>query len=96
MGAPAMEGMPSIREEEGLSFRPAGECLLVGGAGHRTGKNTEGGNYGRLIRQTSALYPQASVADHVVGAGLHHGGRRALHRGEYAPSTPVFCGDRVQ
>ena len=30
MGAPAMEGMYLDQEEEGLSFRPAGECLLVG------------------------------------------------------------------
>lgn len=84
---PAIEGMYLDEAEEGLSFRQAGDYLLVGGAGHRTGKNTEGGNYGRLIREAAALYPQAtvrtmwSVQDCITADGVPF-------IGEYAPSAP--------
>lgn len=60
-GAPVLEGMYIDQEESGLSFRQAEGLLLLGGAGHRTGKNTEGGHYGQLIRHAGILYPQSVV-----------------------------------
>ncbi len=93
-GAPPVEGMYLDAEESGFSFRQAGGLLLLGGAGHRTGKNTEGGHYGRLIRQAGFLYPQASVRtmwsaqDCITADGVPF-------IGEYAASMPrvfVACG----
>ena len=44
-------------EEQGLSLRSCGDVLLLGGEGHRTGKNKQGGNYEELARQGRLLYP---------------------------------------
>lgn len=41
----------------GLSFRNAGPFLLVGGGGHRTGRNQEGGQYRMLERRAKELWP---------------------------------------
>lgn len=86
-GTPPLEGMYLDEKESGLSFREADGLLLLGGAGHRTGKNTEGGNYGRLIRNAGILYPQASVRamwsaqDCITADGVPF-------IGEYASSMP--------
>jgi len=43
--------------ENGLSFRNAGELLIVGGGGHKTGK--QGGNWGVLRDFAAHTYPSA-------------------------------------
>ncbi len=55
-------GMYRDMEEQGLSLRSYGDTLLLGGEGHRTGKNKKGGNYEELARQGRLLYPGAKEA----------------------------------
>lgn len=44
-------------DRDGLSFRQAGDYLLLGDSSHRTGKNTKGGAYDRLIRAANKYFP---------------------------------------
>lgn len=55
--APNVNGMYIDEEEHGLSFRNYGDLLLLGGGGHRTGK--DGGNYEELRKFARKYYPQA-------------------------------------
>lgn len=50
-------GMYVDEKKTGLSFRNYGKCLLLGGGGHRTGKN--GGNWDELRRFQKLHYPNA-------------------------------------
>ena len=59
-GAGAVEGMYADENDKGLSFRSAGDCLLLGGAGHRTGK--PGGSYPELTDFKNIHYPEAKIA----------------------------------
>ena len=58
-GAPEIEGMYLDEHEGGLSFRMHGDTLLLGGAGHRTGK--QGGAWGELERFAAYAYPDAKI-----------------------------------
>lgn len=64
----ALTGTPPVRnlyygiDAQGLSFRQSGEYLLLGDAGHRTGENTQGGQYELLKEQAQRLYPQGKLA----------------------------------
>lgn len=49
-GAAQTENMYLGIDKEGLSVRPYKDMLLIGGGGHRTGENTRGGQYQRLMR----------------------------------------------
>ncbi len=57
----ALEGAAALRDvylgvdEDGLSFRSWGKYLLLGGGGHRTGDNRQGGKYD-LLRQAARRY----------------------------------------
>ena len=53
--APDVGGMYVDGAEDGLSFRNAGELLLLGGGGHRTGK--QGGGWEELKRCAARYYP---------------------------------------
>jgi len=55
--APQTEGMYLDCEENGLSVRSAGRWLLLGGGGHRTGKEGLGWKLPELMAET--YYPQA-------------------------------------
>ena len=55
--APDVSGMYLDEAEGGLSFRNAGDTLIVGGGGHKTGK--QGGNWGALRDFARRTYPQA-------------------------------------
>lgn len=55
--APNVDGMYIDEAEHGLSFRNYGDLLLLGGGGHRTGK--DGGNYEDLRKFARKYYPQA-------------------------------------
>ncbi len=61
-GAPAVEGMYYSVDAGGLSLRQAGDYLLVGGGGHRTGENKSGGQYDALSRSSALLFPGAREA----------------------------------
>jgi len=55
--APKLPGMYVDEDKKGTSFRNAGEYLLLGGGGHRTGK--EGGGYTQVCRDARMFYPGA-------------------------------------
>ena len=52
-------GMYIGEEKNSLSFRDAEGLLLFGGAGTRTGKNREGGNFEQLMQSAKVFYPPA-------------------------------------
>lgn len=58
--APAFEGMYVDEEPTGLSFRRYGELLLLGGGGHRTGK--QGGGWRELEDFAHRYWPRAKEA----------------------------------
>ena len=55
--AEALNGMYLDGQENGLSFRNHGDLLLLGGGGHRTGK--QGGGWNTLESFARRYYPQA-------------------------------------
>lgn len=59
--AAPVRGMWIGEENNSLSFRDAEGCLLLGGAGTRTGKNKEGGNFERLLQSAEVFYPGCKV-----------------------------------
>ena len=56
--AQTIHGMYLGIDPDGLSFRPAGEMLLLGGGKHRTGENAMGGQYEYLLNQAEKYWPQ--------------------------------------
>ena len=60
----ALEGMYRDMNPTGMSFRRYGNYLLIGGSGHRTGKNNECGNYDVLRKQAERYYPKAEEVAH--------------------------------
>ncbi len=58
-GAEKVCGMYVDEKDTGLSFRNYGDVLLLGGAGHRTGKT--GGAYGELEAFSKIHYPKAKI-----------------------------------
>lgn len=59
---PNMEGMYVDEDERGLSFRQYGDLLLLGGGGHRTGK--QGGGWKELRTFAQRHWPKAKEAFH--------------------------------
>lgn len=59
--APLIHGMYIDQNENGLSFRNAGDFLLIGGSGHRTGKVNPSGCYQRLRQAAQKFYPRANI-----------------------------------
>jgi len=80
-----VDGMYIGAEKNSLSFRNYGDLLLLGGGGHRTGK--QGGNWAELKNFAQAHYPGAKAAslwatqDCMTLDGLPY-------IGQYAASTP--------
>ncbi len=60
--AEMLPGMYLDAVEGGLSFRMAGDILLLGGGGHRTGK--KGGGFSSLQAAADRLYPGAQMRYH--------------------------------
>lgn len=58
-GAEKPEGMFVDERADGMSFRAAGNMLLIGGGDHRTGK--KGGNYSELEKFSQKYYPTAKI-----------------------------------
>lgn len=57
--APAIEGMYVDEKETGMSFRQYGDVLLLGGGGHRTGK--QGGGWRELEEFARRHWPKAQA-----------------------------------
>lgn len=60
-GAKFYDGMYVDEKDTGLSFRNYGNLLLLGGGGHRTGKN--GGNWHELEEFAAKYYPSAKITN---------------------------------
>ena len=60
-GAPKLKGVYLGVDPDGLSFRTAGDQLLLGGGNHRTGENSAGGKYKSLRVSAARLWPDARV-----------------------------------
>lgn len=59
---PSLEGMYLDAQKNGLSFRSYRECLILGGGGHRTGKNGDGWE---MLEDFSRFhYPEAKITHH--------------------------------
>lgn len=52
-----LQGMYIGDGQDSLSLRQYGNCLLLGGQGHRTGENKEGGRYAALEKAAERFYP---------------------------------------
>lgn len=61
-GTPKLNGMYVDEAKDGLSFRTAEGCLLLGGGSHRTGKH--GGSYTELRQTAARTYPHAEEVTH--------------------------------
>ncbi len=55
--AQGLDGMYYGIDQGALSFRQAGELVLLGGGEHRTGQNAAGGRYARLRRAARTWWP---------------------------------------
>lgn len=60
--APSLNGMYIDESDKGLSFRNYGDLLLIGGGGHRTGK--QGGAWAELSSFAEKYYPHANEKYH--------------------------------
>ncbi len=84
-GASSVNGMYVDEADTGLSFRTYGDCLLLGGGGHRTGKS--GGCWQELEAFAKRYYPNATIVgkwatqDCMTLDG-------APYIGQYSPSLP--------
>jgi glycine/D-amino acid oxidase-like deaminating enzyme/nitrite reductase/ring-hydroxylating ferredoxin subunit len=82
-----IRGMYLGVDKGGLSFRPHGEMLLIGGGSHRTGENSAGGKYRQLQEAAGQYWPQSreaarwSAQDCMTLDGIPYIGR-------FASSTP--------
>ena len=47
-------------DSDGLSFRPEGNLLFVGGGNHRTGENSTGGMYEKLLESAKTYWPNCN------------------------------------
>lgn len=56
--AQMLHGMYLGIDPNGLSFRPAGDMLLLGGGNHRTGENLMGEQYEYLLHQAEVCWPE--------------------------------------
>lgn len=86
-GCNRIKGMYIGIDQDGLSFRQAGEYLLLGGSSHRTGQNKRGGAYEILAQAAKELFPESkeemrwSAQDCMPHDGIPFIGR-------YSSSTP--------
>lgn len=59
--AALLNGMYLGVDQDGRSFRNSGKYLLLGGCGHRTGKNRAGKKYEHLEDEAARLWPECRV-----------------------------------
>jgi len=77
----------------GWSFRQAGEYLLFGGEGHRTGENSTGGQYKKLAGQAAAWWPHCreaarwSAQDCITLDGIPYIGQFSRYRPNWYVAT---------
>ena len=92
-GAGRLDGMYYGIDPGGLSFRMAGDTLLLGGGEHRTGDNAAGGRYGRLRRAARRYWPDSrelaawSAQDCIPHDGVPFIGQYAVSRPDWYVAT---------
>lgn len=90
---PKLDGMYYGIDKNGLSLRSYGEYLLLGGLGHRTGENRQGGQYQRLLKAARAYYPECvpvkrwSAQDCVTVDQIPYIGRYSASRPDWFVAT---------
>ncbi len=85
--AQRLDGMYYGVDPDGLSFRQAGEHLLLGGGGHRTGENAAGGRYARLRRAARTYWPDSrEIAAWSAQDCMPHDGAPFI--GQFSPKRP--------
>ncbi len=62
--AAQLDGMYIDADENGYSLRNYGEYVLLGGAGHRTGKHPEEGSYENLRKAAKSFFPNSEETAH--------------------------------
>lgn len=84
-GAGEVADLYVAAEDDGFSFRMAGDLLLLGGGGHRTGRS--GGGWRELELAARRWYPEAKVVGHwaTQDCVTLDGG---AYVGQYSPRTP--------
>lgn len=83
--APELKGMYLDEKENGLSFRNYRDMLLLGGGGHRTGK--QGGGWQGLSQDARRFYPQSwEAARWATQDCMSLDG--VPYIGQYSPRTP--------
>ncbi|MCI8590306.1 MAG: FAD-dependent oxidoreductase [Clostridiales bacterium] len=60
--APALDGVFFSADQNGFSFRNYKDFLLLGGGGHRTGENEDGGRYALLEAKAETWFPGCQLA----------------------------------
>lgn len=60
-GVPQLDGMYIGADEKGYSFRSYENFILLGGSGHRTGQNQNGGSYENLKNAAASFYPASTL-----------------------------------
>ncbi len=86
-GAARVDGMWADAQKTGISLRSYGDLLLLGGGGHRTGK--QGGCWRELWEFAAKHYPQArEVAHWATQDCITLDGMPYI--GQYSPHTPNF------
>lgn len=86
-GCDRLNGMYYGVDQDGLSFRQAGEFLLLGGGSHRTGQKGCGGAYDKLRQAAKRFYPAAKeVARWSAQDCMPHDGIPFI--GKYSVFTP--------
>ena len=91
---PSLEGMYLDAQKNGLSFRSYRDCLILGGGGHRTGKN--GGRLGNAEGFFQIPLPRGQNHPPLGHSGLHEPGRHSLYRPIQRQNTQPLCGHRFQ
>lgn len=88
-----MRGIYLGVDPDGLSFRSAGGCLIIGGGAHRTGENRQGGKFEMLEARARRLWQDCKVAarwsaqDCVPLDGLPYIGRFAANTPDWFVAT---------
>ena len=88
-----LEGMYYGIDPDALSFRMAGDVLLLGGGEHRTGDNAAGGRYDRLRRAARRYWPGSretaawSAQDCIPQDGVPFIGQFAASRPDWYVAT---------
>ncbi len=85
--APLVNGIYVDEAEKGMSFRSYGDMLLLGGGGHRTGK--QGGGWQELEDFAAVYYPNASEVCRYAAQDCKTLDDIA-YIGNYCKSTPSF------